>query len=126
MEPPRVNLYGLVPVTYRRYVVQSVIEWVGLVALLAAWFWGWPILAKRLAPHQLPPTMTVIMAILRNVPWLVLGLAVFKCIEMYFVLRAFRRKAIPSTSTTPGSSTDGQTPLSPLPGPGTGGQTPDS
>jgi hypothetical protein len=125
MDEPRVKLYGLIPITYRRYIVQSVIEWVGLVALLAAWFWGWPFLAKRLSTHELPPTMAAIRTVLANVPWLVLGLAGFKLVEMYFTLRAFRRKVVP-TPATPGNSSDGQAPLTPLPGPGPGSETPDS
>lgn len=115
-----VKLYGVFPVGYRRYVVQSVVEGLGLVAMLVAWYVGWPALAKRLAVAELPPAMIAVREILRNVPWLVLGLAIFKAVELYVMLRAFRRKA--ATSPVPGNPDDGQAPLPPLPGPGPAGE----
>jgi len=109
-----VKLYGIFPVGYRRYVVQSIVEGLGLVAVLVAWYVGWPALAKRLAVAELPPAMVAVREILRNVPWLVLGLAIFKAVELYVMLPAFRRKA--ATPSAPGNPRDGQAPLSPLPG----------
>jgi len=122
MELPRVKLYGLFPVTRRRYLVQSVVEWLGVIALVAVWFWGWPALSRRLDVDKLPPVMASIRAVLANVPWIALGLAVFKIFEMFLVLRAFARR----TPSPDGTKPDGQTTRTPIPGSGPGSKEADS
>jgi len=88
----RVRVYGLSSLTRRRYLTQAVAGLVGVVLVLAGWWFGWPPLRDRLTGRELPASMNVIVAVLNSVPWILLAAVVFKAIEVFFVLRIFARK----------------------------------
>jgi hypothetical protein len=93
VDPVRVKVYGLFSLTRRRYVRQAIAGLVALVLAMIAWWFGWPVLDKRFGnADHLPRSMTVTLAILRHTPWLLGGVAVWKIVEMWFVLRLFARK----------------------------------
>jgi hypothetical protein len=114
----RVYLYGFLPISFGRYVVQSVLEGIVMVALLVAWFWGWPALNHRLSQLELPTSMVVIRFILAYLPGFLLILGLYKAIEWTIMLRAFKRKAVLHSSS--GTNSNGQTTRSPLSGTGPG------
>jgi hypothetical protein len=98
VEPVRVKVYGLYPLTKRRYLTQAVAGVVMAVLILVGWWFGWPPLRDRLMQRELPAAMTAVVAVLNNVPWILLAALVFKAIEVFFVLRAFARKETALTS----------------------------
>ncbi len=113
MEPVRVTIYGLFPRTRKRYVIDSLIGLGTLAAMFSAWFPLWPILRDkieigrlRLEPSVLPVWMQVTVVVLEVLPWILLATALFKCLEMYLVLRCFARKEAErprqGTGPTPG------------------------
>jgi hypothetical protein len=88
----RVKVYGLFSLTRRRYVGQAIAGFIALVLVMVAWWFGWPVLEKRLGNADLPRSMQITVAILRRTPWLLGAVAVWKIVEMWFVLRVFVRK----------------------------------
>jgi hypothetical protein len=98
VEPVRVKVYGLFSLTKRRYLSQAVAGVVFAVVLLAAWWFGWPPLRDRLTRAEVPASAfrDFLVAVLNNVPWIVLAVLVYKAIEMFFVLRAFRKGTVRS------------------------------
>jgi hypothetical protein len=90
--PPRVKVYGLFPLTRRRYLKQAVAGVFCLLVVLAAWWLGWPDLRQRLVRVQLPPAMALTVAVLDNAPWILLAALLYKAGEVYCVLRLFARK----------------------------------
>ena len=94
MEPVRVRVYGLLSLTKRRYLMQAALGVVAAVLLLAAWYFAWPPLALRLKRPELPPSefRTVLVAVMDNVPWIVLAALAYKAAEVWVVLRLFARK----------------------------------
>ena len=110
MEPVRVKIYGLFARTRKRYMIDSLIGLGTLAAMFIAWFPLWPILYEkieigrsRLDPPELPFWMQFTVAVLQVLPWILLATALFKCLEMYLVLRCFARKeaAPPRQDTGP-------------------------
>ncbi len=87
MEPVRVKLYRLFPVTKRRYAVQlavTVILLLGLVCL--RWF-----LPEVQVPegNDLPLHTAVTVWFLKHLWWIVAGLAVLVFLEAAIVFRCF-------------------------------------
>jgi hypothetical protein len=104
VEPVRVKVYGLFPRTRRRYFLEAMIGANFGLLLFVAWWFGWPQLRQRLAQFDLPPLFRLIVAVLDWTPWILLGAAVWKGMEVLLVSRAFARKEASNTikeSTTP-------------------------
>ena len=91
-EPVRVKVYGLFPLTRRRYLSQAFFGIVALVTMLVGWFLSWPRLRGHLSQATLPPAMRVTVAVLDQVPWILLATAALKGLETFVVLRCFARK----------------------------------
>jgi hypothetical protein len=94
VEPVRVKVYGLIWQTRRRYVVQSILGLVYGVGLLVLWLIVWPGMFKNLKRPEvdLPTYMKVTVAILNELPWVLLIVAAIKLFEMWIVLRRFTEK----------------------------------
>ena len=94
MEPIRVKVYGLVSQTRRRYVLQSIFGLGYGVALLILWWKLWPGMRENLTRPdlQLPTHMIVTVAVLNELPWILLIVAAIKAFEMWIVLRRFAQK----------------------------------
>jgi hypothetical protein len=95
VEPIRVKVYGLFSQTRRRYILQSIFGLGYGVALLILWWKLWPGLRETLTRRpdvQLPTHMIVTVAVLNEVPWILLIVAVIKAFEMWIVLRRFAQK----------------------------------
>jgi hypothetical protein len=91
-EPIRVRLYGLVALTRERYLFQAVCGAFGLVLMFAIWLMIWPRIEEGL-PHLNPGPLTSAMyAVLAHLPWVLVGLAAFKAVEVAIVLQIFARK----------------------------------
>ena len=108
MEPVRVKLYGLFRMTKRRYVFQAVLGVALAVILLIGWYVTWPGphgLGARLKqpPPGVPvsPQLAVLIAIMDNLPWIVLAALAYQAAEAYLVLGLFARK---ETGQKPGAS----------------------
>jgi hypothetical protein len=97
VEQVRVKVYGLFSLTKRRYLGQAATGVVFAVLVLAAWWFGWPPLRDRLTRAEVPASAfrDFLVAVLNNVPWIVLAVLVYKAIEVFFVLRAFARLTNP-------------------------------
>ena len=109
MEPVRVKMYGLFALTKRRYLSQAVTGVVAAVAILVGWYFAWPSMQQRLMRPDLPPSAfrDWIVAILGNVPWIVLAALLYKAMEVCIVLGIFARKQAqqdPSRKGEPGAS----------------------
>jgi hypothetical protein len=88
-EPPRIKLYGLVRVTRRAYLLQLAAAAVLLTGLLAL---------SLCLPQSPPPAANdrplatrVVVALLWNLPWVVLALAALFALEATIVLSRFHR-----------------------------------
>jgi hypothetical protein len=99
MEPVRVKIYGLFSRTRKRYLTDAALGLSALVGVLIAWFFLWPNLRNRieegrqhLEPPVLPLWMQITVVVLEVLPWILTATAVFKCLEMFLVLRCFARK----------------------------------
>jgi hypothetical protein len=92
MEPVRVRLYGLFPVTRRSYLMQVAAVVVMLGLLVAVRLSLAPDLPLLLEKKDLPWHFQVGLALLLNMHWIALGLAVWLGVEVYLVLRLFARK----------------------------------
>ena len=97
MEPVRVKVYGLFSLTKRRYLAQAVAGVIFAVLILVGWWFGWPPLRDRLMGAQAPASAVrdFLVAVLNNLPWILLAVLVYKAIEVFFVLRAFARHTSP-------------------------------
>src|SRR5262245_34258601 len=91
MEPHRVKLYGLFFVTKRRYLVQLSVTIGLLLGLLGLWWYlpNVPLPAAR--EGELPPHLVAASWLLRNLHWLVIGLAILVAAEAILVFRRFSR-----------------------------------
>jgi hypothetical protein len=92
-EAVRIKVYGLFELTRRRYLIQAGCGALCIVGLLLAWWLGWPALRARLRRVDLPPVMVVVSQVLEHAPWVLIGAAVYKAVELVVVLRLFARKA---------------------------------
>jgi hypothetical protein len=110
MEPVRVKLYGLFWRTRQRYLIDSGIGLVVLAAMVIGWFSGWPALKEKLDVIELhriqtgkpamPPYMQLTVAVLDVLPIVLVATALFKGMEMYFVLQQFARKEAESKNAS--------------------------
>src|SRR5262249_26324068 len=101
MEPGRVRLYGLFPVTKRGYLYQ-VVAAAMLLAILILVRAGLPPKVAELAQStELPWHYQVGLALLVNAHWIALGLAVLIGIEAFLVLRLFARKEAAAKAKPP-------------------------
>ena len=89
MEPVRVKVYGLFSRTRRRYVIEAATGAVFGLLLFAAWWLGWPYWRQRLVNLDLPPFLLLTVKVLDRTPWILLGVALWKGMEVLIVLRAF-------------------------------------
>jgi hypothetical protein len=105
VEPVRVKLYGLIWHTRRRYLVHSIMGLGAVVGVLIVWWLGWPRLRHNLELFDLPTHMAVTVAVLNQVPWIMLVAVTIKAFEMWIVLRRFAQKEAErlanSTKTSP-------------------------
>jgi hypothetical protein len=92
VQPQRVKVYGLFPRTRRRYLIEAASGALFGLALLIAWWLGWPQLRQHLVTRELPPLMQLIVRVLEWAPWILLAAALGKGMEVLFVLRSFARK----------------------------------
>ena len=94
MEPVRVKVYGLFSLTRRRYLIQAIAGVATAMVVLIAWYFAWPPMHERLTRPELPPSAfrTFLVAVLNNVPWILMAALAYKMAEVYFVLRIFARK----------------------------------
>ena len=92
MEPVRVKVYGLVWHTRRRYVLQSIFGLGAVAGVLILWWLGWQRLRDNLTQLELPPHVKLTVAILDQVPYIMLVAVAIKAFEMWLVLRRFSRK----------------------------------
>jgi hypothetical protein len=100
VEPVRVKVYGLFSRTRRRYVIEAATGAVFGLLLFAAWWLGWPHWRQRLVALELPPFLRLIVAILDRTPWILLGAALWKGMEVLIVLRSFAHKEARTQMTT--------------------------
>jgi hypothetical protein len=117
VEPVRVKLYGLLPMTKRRYLSQAVIAAVGAVVVLVGWYVAWPGLRVRLTRPELPPSevRTTIVAVMDCVPWIVLTGLAYQAAEAAVVLRLFARKEAPAPVKAAPAEGGAKPPLPPPP-----------
>jgi hypothetical protein len=84
----RVKVYGLVPMTRRRYLVQLTFAVVLSLALLGLWWHSWPGVRAEMRASPTPATRWVVAA-LNAAPWVILAAMVQQAVESWFVLRRF-------------------------------------
>jgi hypothetical protein len=87
--PVQVKVWGLFRRTRTRYLAEAVIGALCLAAALVIWWLGWPGLRHRLVQHELTPKLRLTVAVLDLLPWIVLGAAALKALEVAVVLRRF-------------------------------------
>ena len=105
MEPVRVKVYGLFAWTRRRYFVQSVLDFVSGAAVLLFWLLVWPGMKQNVMRFDPPPThLIVVVAVLDQVPWILLAATAVKVFEMWIVLRRFARKEAEQLAAPPKAS----------------------
>jgi len=96
VEPVRVKVYGLIPLTRRRYLGQVAVTTALGAVLLVVWWLRWPAFRHQL--RQIPlPVAEWVVAVGDNLPWVLLAGAAVQGVEAYFALRRFARKQAPST-----------------------------
>ena len=91
MTPVRVKLYGLIPITRRRYLTQLVVALVLSSALLLAWWLYWPTVRGSLEASR-SDVLDGVVRFWNVAPYLILGIVALQLIEAWVVLRRFRRK----------------------------------
>lgn len=91
MEPVRIKVYGLLPMTRRRYLSQILVAGLLALTILVLWWSLWPRLREMLQLAE-GPGVTRIIAFWDAAPWFLLGLGVLQGIEAYFVLKRFARR----------------------------------
>ena len=105
VDPVRVKVYGLFPLTRRRYLFQAACGGVCFVALFVAWWLYGPELSERLGKMKQTTWVVLVHHVLVAAPWVLLGVAAIKFVEMYFVLRRFAVKETQPTEGEGGVST---------------------
>jgi hypothetical protein len=106
VEPVRVNLYGLFPMTRRRYVMQLVAAGVLVVVFLAAWlFYGYS-RGEKMRQFD-DPSLAWWAFLIDLTPWAVLVIALLQTVEAIFVLRAFARKQAQAQAGAPEADAPG-------------------
>jgi hypothetical protein len=97
MDPVRVKLYGLFPVTKRRYVAQVVVAGVLVAILLSVWIFYRVNLRGQLGAID-SPLLGLVVGFFDLIPWIVAGFVVLQTLEAWLVLRAFARKQPPAAT----------------------------
>ena len=91
MTPVRVKLYGLIPITRRRYLTQFVVALVLSAALLLAWWLYWPAVRGSLEASR-SDVLDGVVRFWNVAPYFILGIVALQLIEAWVVLGRFRRK----------------------------------
>jgi hypothetical protein len=105
VEPIRVKVYGLFRWTRQRYIVQSVLDFVSGAAVLLFWLFVWPGMKQNVTRFDPPPPhLLVAVAILDQVPWILLAATAVKVFEMWIVFRRFAEKEAERRAALPKSS----------------------
>jgi hypothetical protein len=100
VEPVRVKVYGLIPMTRRGYLTQLAVAALLIVVVLALRWLVWP--AKRPDPANVhEPRLRYVIAFFDNVHWIVAVVAVLLVLEAWLVLRRFARKEAEQASQPP-------------------------
>jgi hypothetical protein len=89
MTAPRVKLYGLIPMTRRRYLGQLVVALVLSAGLLVGWWLYWPRVRASLEATR-SDVLDRIIWFWDFAPWVIGGIVVLQVIEAWVVLRKFR------------------------------------
>ena len=92
MGPVRVKVYGLFPLSRRRYLFQAACGAVCWVALFVVWWMFGPELNERLMKVKQTTWVAIVRSVLVAAPWILVGVAVLKLVEMTIVLRYFAAK----------------------------------
>jgi hypothetical protein len=91
-------LYGLFPVTRRRYLFQAAAVVVLAAILMATWLVVWYPNSQRPELQHPPPQLALAVGFLNSLPWVLMALAAAQAVEAVVVLRLFARKeAAPRT-----------------------------
>ena len=90
MTPVRVKLYGLIPITRRRYLTQFVVALVLSAALLLARWLYWPTVRRTLEAAR-SDALDAVIRFWDLAPYLIAGIVVLQLIEAWIVLRRFGR-----------------------------------
>jgi hypothetical protein len=91
VDPPRIKLYGLFPLTRRRYVAQVVAALVLAAGLLVGWWFFRESVRQQFEGAALP-SVELFLACWNALPVIVLVLVALQALEAFFVLRLFRRR----------------------------------
>lgn len=92
MEPVQVKLYGLYPVTRRRYLRQLFITAVLLAVLFGLWYFLPQLQSQSVQGTGSLAHLDWALALLRNLHWIGFGLAALVLLEAVFVLRRFAQR----------------------------------
>jgi hypothetical protein len=94
VEPVRIKLYGLFTRTRRAYILQSMVELLYAAGLLLIWWLKWPSFREHMTHQEMdhPTYILVILAVLNEVPWILLLAVTIKIVEMWIILRRFAEK----------------------------------
>ena len=85
--------------------MQSVLDFVSGAAVLLFWLLVWPGMKQNVMRFDPPPThLSVVVAVLDQVPWILLAATAVKVFEMWIVLRRFARKEAEQLAAPPKSS----------------------
>ena len=90
MTPVRVKLYGLIPMTRRRYLVQLVVALVMSAGLLVGWWLYWPTVRGTLEASR-SDVLDRVIWFWDRAPWVIGGIVVVQTIEAWVVLKRFRQ-----------------------------------
>ncbi len=101
MSETTVRLYGLLPMTRRRYIWQVAVGFCLAAGILAIWWTRWPPLRADLAAMQGDGVARVIWCV-DAVPWVILTVAALQAVEAWVVLGMFTRKEKESVTPTGG------------------------
>ena len=92
MTPVRVKLYGLIPMTRRRYLTQLVVALGLSAALLVAWWLYWPAVRASLQASR-SDLLDRVIGFWDIAPFVIAGIVALQAVEAWVVLRKFRRMA---------------------------------
>ena len=99
MEPIRIRLYGMFPLTRKRYVAQLVAALVLAGAVLGAW-WFFRESVRQQFGNTEDANALRFVAFWNVFPLVILAVVGLQLLEAFFVLRLFRRKEAERISQT--------------------------
>jgi rhodanese-related sulfurtransferase len=91
VQPVKVKVYGVVPMTRDRYMRQLAFAVLLAVALLALWWFGWPGLRSKMDTLS---STTWVRKMFDLAPWVIVAALVQQAIESWIVLGLFARKEL--------------------------------